>query len=168
MGFSSLWWLIRFSLVSVLAASAVAQGSHDRTEVGHDITIGVDQTASEATCFGCSVRVRGHVDGDVTTFGGSIVIERDGLVGGDATVFGGDLRLDADAKVKDVTVFGGRVRRDPQAVVDGDTTTFAGGAALWLFILFGLPFLFLGAIIAFVIWLIRRFKRPTLPIAARV
>jgi len=166
--FSSVRCLILFSLVSALGSSAVAEGSHERTEVGHDITIGADQTASEATCFGCSVRVRGRVDGDITTFGGSIVIERDGFVGGDATVFGGDLRLDADAKVKDVTVFGGRVHRDPQAVVDGDTTTFAGGAALWLFILFGLPFLFLGAIIGLVVWLIRRFKRPALPVAARV
>ena len=60
------------------------------------------------TCFACSVRVRGHVAGDVTTFGGSIVVEDDGEIGGDATSFGGDVRLDKGVKVAGgVTVFGG-------------------------------------------------------------
>jgi hypothetical protein len=168
MGFLSVRWLIRFSLVSALAASAVAQGAHDRTQFGHDITIGDDESASEATCFGCSVHVRGRIDGDVTTFGGSVVIERDGSIGGDTTTFGGNVHLNGGAKVKDVSVFGGRVRRDPGAVVEGDITTFAGGAALWLFLIFGLPFVLLGAVIAIIVWLVRRFTRPSVPVAARV
>lgn len=168
MGFSAVRWLIRFSLATALAASAMAQGSHDRTQFGHEITIGADESASEATCFGCSVHIRGRVDGDVTTFGGSIVIERDGSVGGDTTTFGGNVRLDGGAKVKAVTVFGGRVHRDPGAEVDGDVTNFAGGPALWLFLIFGMPFVLLGALIALIVWLVRRFTRPTVPVAARV
>ena len=168
MGFSSVRWLILFSLTSVLATSAVAQGSHDRTQFGHDITIGADESASEATCFGCSVHVRGRVDGDVTTFGGSVVVEQDASVGGDTTIFGGDVRLDGGATVKAVTVFGGRVRRDPGAEVEGDVTNFAGGAGLWLFLIFGLPFVLLGAVIALIVWLVRRFARPSVPVAARV
>ena len=168
MGFSSVRWLILFSLASVLATSAVAQGSHDRTQFGHDITIGADETASEATCFGCSVHVRGRVDGDVTTFGGSVVIERDGSVGGDTTIFAGDVRLDEGAKAKDVAVFGGRLRRDPGAEIEGDVTNFAGGSALWLFLIFGLPCVLLGAVIALIVWLVRRFTRPPVPVAARV
>jgi len=168
MGFSSLRWLIWFPLVGALAASAVAQGSHERTQFGHDITIGADETASEATCFGCSVHVRGRVDGDVTTFGGSVVIDRDASVGGDTTTFAGDVRLDQGAKVKDVAVFGGRLRRDPGAEVAGDITNFAGGSALWLFLIFGLPFVLLGAVIALIVWLVRRFTRPPVPVAARV
>jgi hypothetical protein len=120
------------------------------------------------TCFACSVRVRGRVDGDVTTFGGSVVVERDAVVGGDITTFGGDLRLDGGASVKDVTVFGGRFRRDSGATVGGDVTTFGGGVTLWLFIVFGLPFLLLGGFIVLIIWLIRRFTRPAVPAAARV
>ena len=168
MGFSPVRWLMWFSLVSVLAASAVAQRSHDRTQFGHDVTVSAEESASEVTCFGCSVRIRGHVDGDVTTFGGSVVIERDATVGGDTTTFGGDVRLDAGAKVKDVSVFGGRVRRDPAAEVQGDVTNFAGGAALWLFLVFGLPFVLLGAVIAVIVWLVRKFTRPAVPVAARV
>lgn len=168
MGFLSMRWLTVFSLVAILAPSASAQGSHDRTQFGHDISVGSDEEVSEVTCFGCSVRIRGHVDGDVTTFGGSIALERDAEVGGDTTSFAGDVRLDSGAKVKAVTIFGGRLRRDPQASVEGDVTTFAGGAGLWLFIIFGLPFLVLGGIIALAIWLVRRSRRPALPMAARV
>ena len=168
MGFSSLGWLVRFSLVALLAAPVFGEGSHDRTQFGHDITVGSDEKVAEVTCFGCSVRVRGHVQGDVTTFGGSVVLERDAFVGGDATAFGGDVRLDAGASVKGVTIFGGRVRRDSQATICGDITTFAGGAALWLFIVFGLPFLVVGALIALIVWLIRRSRRPVAPLAARI
>ena len=168
MGFSSLGWLVRFSLVALLAAPVFGEGSHDRTQFGHDITVGSDEKVAEVTCFCCSVRVRGHVQGDVTTFGGSVVLERDAFVGGDATAFGGDVRLDAGASVKGVTIFGGRVRRDSQATVGGDITTFAGGAALWLFIVFGLPFLVVGALIALIVWLIRRSRRPVAPLAARI
>ena len=167
MGFLSLRPLIRSLLIAALAVPALAQGSHDRTQFGHDISVGSDETVSEVTCFGCSVRIRGHVNGDVTTFGGGIAIERDAEVGGDTTSFAGDVRLDSGAKVKDVTIFGGRMRRDPQASVGGDVTTFAGGAGLWLFIIFGSPFLVLGAIIALIVWLVRRSKRPALPMAAR-
>ena len=168
MGFLSMRWLTLFSLVAILASSASAQGSHDRTQFGHDISVGSDEEVAEVTCFGCSVRIRGHVDGDVTTFGGSISLERDAEVGGDTTSFAGDVRLDSGTKVKDVTIFGGRLRRDPQASVGGDVTTFAGGAGLWLFIIFGLPFLVLGGIIALIVWLVRRSSRPALPVAAKV
>ena len=161
-------WLIRLSLIAVLATPAVAEGSHDRTQFGHDISVGSDEEVAEVTCFGCSVRIRGRVDGDVTTFGGSIVLERDAEVGGDTTSFAGDVRLDGGAKVNAVTIFGGRLHRDPQASVGGDVTMFAGGGAFWLFLIFGLPFVVLGAIIALIVWLVRRSKRPALPVAARV
>ena len=168
MSFSTLRWPIRILLLAVLVAPALAQGSRDRTQFGHDITVSSDETATEVTCFGCSVRIRGHVDSDVTTFGGSVLIESDGSVGGDTTTFGGDVRLDAGAKVKDVSVFGGRVRRDPEAKVEGDVTNFAGGAALWLFVVFGLPFVLLGGLVALIIWLVRKYSRPSVPVAARV
>jgi len=168
MGFSSLRWLGCLLFVLVLGVPAFADGSHDRTQFGHDVIVGADETVAEVTCFSCSVRVRGHVDGDVTTFGGSVVVEHDGSIGGDTTTFGGDVRLDGGAIVKDLTVFGGRIRRDSAASVGGDVTTFGGGAGLWLFIVFGLPFLILGAFLALIVWLVRHFTRRAVPVPARV
>ncbi len=168
MGFSSLRWLGCLLFVLALGVPAFADGSHDRTQFGHDVIVGADETVAEVTCFSCSVRVRGHVDGDVTTFGGSVVVEHDGSIGGDTTTFGGDVRLDGGAIVKDLTVFGGRIRRDSAASVGGDVTTFGGGAGLWLFIVFGLPFLILGAFIALIVWLVRHFTRRAVPVPARV
>ncbi|HKV79804.1 MAG TPA: hypothetical protein VJP02_16770 [Candidatus Sulfotelmatobacter sp.] len=168
MGFCSLRLIHCVLLVLAIGVPAYADGSHDRTQFGHDITVGSDEKVAEVTCFGCSVRIRGRVDGDVTTFAGSVVVERDGAIGGDTTTFGGDVRLDGGASVKELTVFGGRIRRDSGASVGGDVTTFGGGPALWLFLVFGLPFLVLGAFIALIVWLIRRFVRPAVPVAARV
>jgi len=165
---SCLKWLLYPVVLAVLALPAFSNESHDRTQFGHEIIVGADENVSEVTCFSCGVRIRGHVAGDVTTFGGSVVVEQDGEVAGDTTVFAGDLRLESGAGVSAVTVFGGKLRRDPSASVHGDITTFGGGAALWLFIIFGLPFIVLGAFIALIVWLVRRFTRPRLPVAARV
>lgn len=150
------------------SASAFADGSHDRTQFGHDIVVSSTDKTTDVTCFGCSVYVRGQVATDVTVFGGNVVIEENGQVGGDTTVFGGDLRLDNGTEVSNVTVFGGKVHRDPGASVTGDVTTFAGGAALWLFLVFGLPFVILGGLIALAIWLVRRYSRSSMPMPARV
>src|SRR5208282_2388070 len=100
------------------ASTAAFAASSDRTQFGHDITVAAGEQISEVTCFGCSVRIRGQVNGDVTTFGGAIILEDQGHIGGDATVLGGGARLDGKATVKgDLTVFGGRVRREPTASV---------------------------------------------------
>lgn len=151
------WYLLL--LVLATATGAFADGSHDRTQVGRDITVGPDEQVSDATCFGCSVHIRGQVTGDVTTFGGSIVIEDRGQVGGDATTFGGDIRLDKEVKVSgDVTVFGGRVRRDPAAKVGGDVTNMGGPG--WMILIFVIPLFFFALFVALIVWLIRLLLRP--------
>ena len=154
------------SLFFFLAAgSALAANSHDRTQFGHDITIGPGDEASEVTCFGCSVRVRGHVSGDVTTFGGTVLVQDQGEVSGDTTTFGGDARLDSGAKVDgDVTVFGGRLHRDADASIGGDVTNFGGG--FWLPLIFALPLVIVGAFIALIVWVVRLLVRRTMPVAA--
>jgi len=145
--------------------SAFADDNHDRTQVGQSISIGPGETISEATCFGCSVRVRGQVTGDVTTFGGSIIVEGMGQIGGDATTFGGDIRLDKEVKVNgDVTVFGGRVRRDPAATVGGDINNMGGPG--WIVLIFVIPLFFLGLFVALIVWLVRLLLRPAKPVAA--
>ena len=151
-------------LLAALSTLAFANGGGDRTQVGHDITIGPNEEVSDATCFGCSVRVRGHVATDVTVFFGNIVVEEQGQIG-EATAFGGGVRLEKEARVGgDVTVFGGQVRFDPTASVGGDVTNFAG--SIWLFLIFGLPLVFLGAFIALIVWLVRRLTQPSLPATA--
>jgi hypothetical protein len=149
-----------------LSSAALAQGTaHDRTQFGRDINIGPNEQVGDITCFGCSVRVRGHVASDVTVFLGSVIIEDQGEVGGDVTDFGGGVRLDKDVKVGgDVTAFGGPVRRDAAASVGGDVTNFSGG--IWLFLIFGLPFVVFGAIVALIVWVVRRLTRPSIPVTA--
>jgi len=148
-----------------LSAPAFADGGRDLTHVGQNITIGPGEQVGEATCFGCSIRVRGQVNGDVTAFGGSIDVEDQAQVNGDATVFGGSIRLEKTVKVSgDVTVFGGRIRRDPAATVGGDVTNMGGPG--WIVLILGAPFVFLGLFVTLVIWLIRRLLRPSVPAAA--
>jgi cytoskeletal protein CcmA (bactofilin family) len=154
-------WLL---FVVAFTAVSFADGSHEITRTGHNISVGPGEEVSEATCFGCSIRVRGHVAGDVTAFGGSIVIEDQGQVGGDATTFGGDLRLDKGVSVHgDITVFGGRIRRDPAATVGGDTTNMGGPG--WIVLIFLLPLVFFGLFVALIVWFIRRLLRPAAPVA---
>jgi cytoskeletal protein CcmA (bactofilin family) len=151
--------------IVAVSSAAFADGNRDRTQVGNTIYIGPGEEVQDATCFGCSIRVRGHVSGDVTAFGGSILVEDQGQVNGDATVFGGDVRIDKEVKVGgDVTVFGGRIRRDPTSTVGGDVTTMGGPG--WMFLIFLVPLIFLGAFVALIVWLIRRLMRPSLPATA--
>ncbi len=142
-----------------LSGWAFAARSQDRTQLRNNITIGPDEEVSEATCFGCSVHVRGHVSGDVTTFGGSIVVEENGQIGGDATAFAGNMRLEKGGQVNgDVTVFGGRLYRDAAAQIGGDVSNFGSGG--WIVLLLVLPFLVMGLFVAGIVWLIRRVLRP--------
>ncbi|HTW57303.1 MAG TPA: hypothetical protein VMD99_04130 [Terriglobales bacterium] len=152
--------LMVFVLVSFLYTAAFADGSHDRTQVGRNITIAPDEVAEDVTCFGCSVLVRGHVSSDVTAFGGSVFVEDQGVIDGDLTTFGGNILLDKGAKVSgDVTVFGGHIRRDPSASIGGDVTNMGGPG--WLVLIVLIPFIVLGGFIALIVWLIRRLTRPS-------
>lgn len=152
-------------LFLALSTAAFADSSHDRTHFGHDIIVGPNEQVADVTCFGCSVTVRGHVSSDVTTFGGSIILEDKADVAGDATSFGGNIHLDDGVRVGgDITLFGGRLRREPSASVGGDVAAFTGG--LWMLLIFGLPLLMLGAFIALIVWLVRLLTRHSMPVAA--
>jgi hypothetical protein len=154
-----------FLFVGALSGTSFADAPRDRTQLGSNITIRPGEEAGDVTCFGCSVRVRGHVSSDVTAFGGSVILEDQGEVQGDITIFGGSIRLSKEAKVKgDVTVFGGRVQRDPAATVGGDVTTMGGPG--WIVLIVLTPLLFLGLFVALIVWVIRRLLRPAVPAAA--
>jgi cytoskeletal protein CcmA (bactofilin family) len=148
-----------------LSSVAFAKDNPSYTQFGHNITIGPNDQVRDLTCFACSIRVRGQVAGDVTALGGSIVIEDNAQVAGDITTFGGDIRLDQGAKVTgDATVFGGQIRRDPAATISGDVTSMGGHG--WLVPILLAPFLALGLLVAFVIWLVQRRRGPSAPAIA--
>ncbi len=150
---------------AALTTPALAIDSHERTQFGRDIVIEPNERVLDATCFGCSIRVRGHIATDATAFGGSVIVEEGGQVGTDATVFGGGVRLAANTKVGGgITVFGGGVERDPGATIGGDVDVFSSG--LWLFLIFGLPFVFLGGLVALIVWVVRRFTQSSVPATA--
>ena len=152
-------------LLLFLSGAAFANDNPSYTQFGHNISIGPNEQVGELTCFGCSIRVRGQVAGDVTAFGGNIVIEDQAQVAGDVTAFGGDLRLDGGVKIAGgATVFAGRIQRDPQATISGDVTTMGGRG--WLLPMILAPFVVLGLLIALVVWIVQRARRPSLSAAA--
>jgi hypothetical protein len=152
-------------LVLSFSLTAFASPTASYTKFGHDIDISANQSVGDLTCLGCSIRVRGKVAGDVTTVGGSIVVEDQAQVAGDVTAVGGNVRLGAGIQVAgDATVVAGELHRDPQATVGGDITEMGGRGWLLLIVLF--PFVVLGLLVAFVVWLIERLRQPSVPAAA--
>jgi len=157
--FLSLPALCMFAIFLAPSTSLAAASSPDRFQTNHDIRIQPDDRVGDVTCIRCSIYVRGQVAGDVTTIAGNVFIESGASIAGDVTTIAGNARLDSSTQVAgDVTTIGGALRRDPQATVAGDVTTMGGGG--WVFLIFLLPFFFLGGIIALVIWLIQRSRRP--------
>jgi hypothetical protein len=157
--------LICLAFVVSMSAASWADDTHDRTQFGHNITVNAGEQVTEVTCFGCSVHVRGHVAGDVTTFAGNVIVEDGGEIDSDLTTFGGEVRLDKGSQVgAGVTVFGGRLRRDPEAQIEGDVTTFNG--TYWLFLIFGLPVAVLAGLVFLVVWIVRRLTRAGVPVTA--
>lgn len=147
------------------SAFAFAKDNPSITRFGNNITIGPSDEVGEVTCFGCSIRVRGLVAGDVITFAGSIYIEDQAQVAGDVTSFGGNLRLDKSVKVSgDVTIFGGRMDRAAEASIAGDVTTFSSRG--WMLLIFVAPLLVLGLLITLIVWLVQRLRRPVVPATA--
>ena len=151
-------------LMSVLLLATVANASKnpEHTQFGHDIRIESGEKSSDATCFGCNVYVRGDVDGDVTVFGGDVMLGENATVSGDVTVFMGDTRLDEAAKIGgDATIFGGALRRREGAIVSGDVTNF-GSKPLTIVILLS-PFIVLALFIALIVWVIQRNRPAPVP-----
>ena len=157
--------LSAIALILLVSTAALSQEKATYTQWGHTINIGPDDEAADVTCFGCSIHVRGEVSGDVTAFAGSISIEDGAQVSGDVTAFCGDMRLANAARMDgDVTVLGGRLHRDPNVEISGQVTSMGNRTAVMLMAL--VPFVLLGVLVAGVIWLVRRLRRPPLPAAA--
>ena len=151
-----------FCILTVLLAPSAGYAAHtapDRVQFTRDIRIGPNDRVGDVTCIACSVHVRGQVSGDVTAIAGSVFIEEGASIAGDVTAVGGSARAESGTQVGgDLTTIGGNLLRDPQATIAGDVTTIGGGG--WVFLIFLLPFLVLGGIIALIIWLVQRSRHP--------
>jgi hypothetical protein len=150
--------LSRFVLplpVLLFCAASFAASSPDRTQFGSDIHVQAGEKTADLTCINCSVYVRGQVSGDVTTVHGNIVLESGAEVAGDVTAIWGNVRTQSGTQIAgDLTAVAGSVHRDPQSTSAGDVTALEG--TKWLLAIIVPPIIFLGGIIALIIWLVQR------------
>ena len=151
--------LITVTAILLVASAYSFADNRDRFQTNQDIHVQANDSPSDVTCLRCSIYVRGEVRGDVTAMGGNIILETGAQVHGDTTAILGDIHLAANTTAgRDVTTVGGSIRRDPQATVKGDLTALEGQG--WLILVFLVPLVFLGGMLALigwiVFWLIRR------------
>jgi hypothetical protein len=155
--------VVRPLVIALLLAMSslvfAADDEPDRTEFGHDIHVAAGQQAQELTCFFCSIYIRGQVGGDVTAFGGRIVLEEPAQVGGDVTTIVGSVVAGSGIKIGgDLTAVGGSIQRASDAMVGGDVTPLR--KTWWLTLLLVSPLIVLGILIAAVVWFIQYLRRP--------
>jgi hypothetical protein len=98
-------------LGAIVLGPTPAAHADDRVGFGNGVIVGANEIVDSAASFGGSVSVDGEVRGDVTSFGGAVVLGPHARVRGD------------------VATFGGALARDPSAVIEGEIVTFGGGEA---------------------------------------
>ncbi|HTR65976.1 MAG TPA: hypothetical protein VMH85_09390 [Terriglobales bacterium] len=157
--------VIRISLAllaGLLIVSQAAANDHDRFQMNHNLRVEAGEQAGDVTCLHCSIYIRGEVTGDVTAIGGSIHVEDSGVVRGDAAAILGDIRLTGKAQISgDAAAIAGEVERDRDTVVSGDVSSMEGTG--WFVLVFLVPLAFVGGMIAGIVWLVRRSRRPARP-----
>lgn len=85
--------LVAVAVVVLSLFSGVAAAQETRS--GETVVVGEDETVDgDLTAFGGTVVIQGTVDGDLTAFGGDVLIE--GEVTGDAEAFAGNVRVTGD------------------------------------------------------------------------
>jgi hypothetical protein len=160
----------RFAISSLLllacCASLFAAKSQDRTQFGRDIHIAAGERTGDVTCINCSIYLLGQAAGDVTAVHGNVTLETGSAVAGDVTAVWGNIRTESGTQIAgDLTAVAGSVRRDPQSTASGDVTSLEG--TKWLLAIVVPPLLFLGGILALIIWLVQR-NRVSAPVPVYV
>ncbi len=151
-------------LLSISSLTAMAKDSPERTQFGRDIRVEAGEKTGDLTCINCSIHVRGEASGDVTAIHGNIMVESGGSVAGDVTAVWGDVRAESGSQIAgDLATVAGAVRRQPGSNVSGDVASLEG--VKWLLAILLPPLVFIGLIIALIIWLVQRSHRPA-PVAA--
>lgn len=141
--------------------SSFATANPERTQFFSDIHIQNGEKTSDVTCIGCSIYIRGQAAGDVTAIHGNITLESGSEVAGDVTAIWGNVRTESQTQIAgDMTAIAGFVHRDPLSTASGDVTSLGGSK--WLLAILIPPIVFVGGIIALIIWLVQR-NRKTAP-----
>ncbi len=111
-----------FAMIALLAGlvsgATPARAQDDALSFARDIVIPKGQTAGDAVCFLCAIRVEGDLYGDAVTIGGEVEIS--GRVMGDAVAAGGGMQLASGAKVGgEAVAVGGPLVMAPGAEASG-------------------------------------------------
>lgn len=127
--------------IPAAALESLPKNPQDRTQFFRDVVVAPNGAANVVQCFGCNVRVYGHVTGDVLTVGGSIYIF--GLVDGNALAVGGHIESGSGGELSGhamavggytTTTGTGKIDREsfsaPYAIVPGQYRPTAFGIAL--------------------------------------
>jgi hypothetical protein len=132
-----------------------AAKSTDRTQFGRDIHIAAGEKTGDVTCINCSIYLQGQAAGDVTAIHGNVTLETGSAVAGDVTAVWGNVRTESGTQIAgDLTAVAGAVHRDPQSTTSGDVTSLEG--TKWMLAIIAPPIVFLGGILALIIWLVQR------------
>jgi hypothetical protein len=152
--------LLSAMLIAMVAPPSLhAGGKGDQVHFGNRIVIEENEQAGDLVCIGCSISMSGSC-GDVVAIGGSISVN--GAVKGDTVAVGGHVQLGQDASVSgDVVAIGGGLSRHPNAAVKGDITSQSGAPILLALVI--VPLLPVVLIVALIVWLVNRSRRPALP-----
>jgi cytoskeletal protein CcmA (bactofilin family) len=140
-------------------AIAAASNAPERFQMNRDIRIEQGERAGDISCLNCSVYIRGEVAGDVFALHGNIVVETGGSVSGDMSTLIGNIRVASGGSVAgEVAAIAGGVRRDPQSTIAGDVASMEG--TQWLLLVVLTPLVMIAVVVAFIIWLVQRSRRP--------
>ena len=141
----------------LIAAPALYASDGDQVHFGQSILVGEDENAGDLVCIACSIHMQG-TSGDIVAIGGSVTVDGDGK--GDVVAIGGAVHLNENASVAgDVVTIGGRLWRHPNAVVKGSVTAQSGALILLGLVL--IPLIPVILIVALIVWLVGRNRRPT-------
>jgi hypothetical protein len=152
--------IIIAAIVLSLPCIAAAAPSNDRVQIGRSIVVQPGENVGDLVCIACSIRVRGQTAGDVVAVAGNISLEDGAQIAGDSVAVAGSVRLEGNTKVGgDVVAVAGKIHRDPEAIIGGDVTSVGG--VEWMVPILLAPFLFLGGIVAFTIWLVQRNRQTS-------
>ena len=120
--------LAAWLLLTATPAALASPGLPDEIVVGDDYTLAAGDTLNgNLTVYGGSAILEdgSRVTGDVVVVGGEL--EASGEIGGDAVIIGGEAHLNESAVVDgDLVTAGSHVERDPGAVVKGHDVSTLG------------------------------------------
>jgi len=152
------------ALITVFSRLAAASDTQERFQMGHDIRIAADEKVGDVSCLNCSVHILGHVQGDVFALHGNVTLESGASVSGDISTLIGDVRMESGSSINgDVAAIAGGVRRQPQSTIGGDVSSMEG--TQWLLLIVFVPVVILAAIVALIVWLVQRNRRPVRAVA---